>query len=47
MLDILNVVYQGKNTTKDKNILSLRIQILKVNNAYGPKKIQQPENYTC
>ncbi len=43
MLDILNVVYQGENTTKDKNIMNIGIQILKANNMYDPNKIKQPE----
>jgi RHS repeat-associated protein len=43
MLDILNVVYQGENTTQDKNIMNIGIQILKANNIYDPNKIKQPE----
>jgi RHS repeat-associated protein len=43
MLDILNVVYQGENTTQDKNIMNIGIQILKANNMYDPNKIKQPE----
>lgn len=44
MLDVLNVVYQGENTTKDKNIMSIGIQILKANNMYDPKRIKPSEN---
>lgn len=43
MLDILNGVYQGENTTKDKNIMNIGIQILKANNIYDPNKIKQDE----
>lgn len=44
MLDILNVVYQGVNTTKDHNIMNIGVKILKVNKIYDPKKIKQTEN---
>ena len=44
MLDVLNVVYQGENTTKDKIIMSIGIQILKANNMYDPKRIKLSEN---
>ncbi len=39
-LDILNVVYQGENTTNDENIMNIGIQILKANDLYDPKKIK-------
>ena len=44
MLDILNVVYQGENTTKDENIMNIGIQILKANKKYDPKRIKPSGN---
>ena len=42
MLSILNVVFQGENPTKNKEILTIGIRILtKVSNNYDPNKIKK------
>lgn len=40
MFDILNVVFQGENTTKNSDIMKIGIGILKANNMYDPNKIK-------
>ena len=40
MFDILNVVFQGENTTKNNEIMKIGIDILKANKMYDPDKIK-------
>jgi len=41
MIDILNVVFQGENTTKNKDILNIGIEILKKNGNYDSTKFNK------